>query len=41
MLGGIGWYPGIIRKKDGEQGRGRNAKGIQFVRGIKGVSKEI
>lgn len=41
MLGGVGWYPDVIRKKDGEPGRGSKAKGIRFVGSIRGVIKEL
>lgn len=40
VLGGIGWYLGVIRKGDREPGRGRSTKGIQFVGSTEGVIKE-
>lgn len=38
---GVGCYLGMIRKGDGEPGRGRNTQGIQFVESTKGVIKEV
>lgn len=41
VLSRTGWCLGMIRKGDGEPGRGMSTKGIQSVGSTKGVIKEI